>query len=112
VRTDRERLEDILEMCALLREHVAGRAEALVSDPVLLAAAQRWIEIIGEAASNVSPAIRAAHPEIPWQEVVGARNILVHGYFHVDLDVLREVLERDLPELERQIRAIVEKLRE
>jgi len=108
VRSDRERLEDVLEMCGLLREHIAGRIEALASDPVLLGAAQRWIEIIGEAVANISPALRAEHPEIPWQEAIGTRNILVHGYFHLDLDILRVVVERDIPELERQIRAIVE----
>ena len=60
--------------------------------------------------SNVSPELRAEHPEIPWQEAIGTRNILIHGYFHLDLDILREVLERDIPELERQIQAIVEEL--
>jgi len=97
-------------MCRLLRDHIAGRTDALASDPVLLAATQRWIEIIGEAVSNVSPELRAEHPEIPWQEAIGTRNILIHGYFHLDLDILREVLERDIPELERQIQAIVEGL--
>ena len=97
-------------MCGLLRDHVSGRTDALASDPVLLAAAQRWIEIIGEAVANISPALRAAHPQIPWQEAIGTRNILIHGYFHLDLDILREVVDHDLPELERQIQAIVEEM--
>ncbi|HLG09633.1 MAG TPA: HepT-like ribonuclease domain-containing protein [Gaiellaceae bacterium] len=112
MRSDRERLEDILEMCSLLREHVAGRTEELESDPVLLAAAQRWIEIIGEAALGVSPGLRASHPEIPWQEAIGTRNILAHGYFHLDLDILREIVERDLAVLEQQLASIIEQLAE
>ncbi len=97
-------------MCRLLREHVAGRTETLPSDPVLFAAAQRWIEIIGEASSNVSSTLRARHPEVAWQEAIGARNILIHGYFHLDLDILREVVDRDLPELERRIESILDEL--
>ena len=110
MRSDRVRLDDVLQMCRLLRDHVAGRTDALATDPVLLAAAHRWIEIIGEAVANVSPALRAEHPEIPWQEAIGTRNILIHGYFHLDLGILRQVVERDIPDLGLQIQAILEGL--
>ena len=64
MRSDRERLEDILERCRLLREHVLPRIEDLDSDPVLSAATHHWIQIIGEAAANVSAELRATHPEV------------------------------------------------
>lgn len=110
MRSDRERLEDILEMCRHLREQVAGRKDELAVDPVLQAAAQRWIEIIGEAAANVSTELRSARPEVPWSSAIGMRNILIHGYFHLDLEVVWRVVERDAPEIERLVSGILEEL--
>ena len=110
MRSDRERLEDILERCRLLREHVLPRIEELESDVVLSAAAHYWIQSIGEAAANVSPELRAAHPEVRWRAPIGMRQIMVHGYFHSDLDVVRDVVLRDAPELEQQIQRILEEL--
>lgn len=109
MRGDRERLEDMLEMCRNLREHIDS-PDALATDPVLLAASQRWIEILGEAAAGLSTEFRAAHPEVPWRGAIGMRNILAHGYFELDLAILRAVLERDAPVLERDITAILQEL--
>ena len=97
-------------MCRNLRTHVAPRTDALSSDPVLLAATQRWIEVIGEAAASLSNELRDAHPNMPWRGVIGMRNILAHGYFHLDLDIVRTVVERDVPRIEREIRRIIDEL--
>jgi uncharacterized protein with HEPN domain len=110
MRSDAERLEDSLEMCRNLGEPVAPRVGSLDVDPVLTAAAQRWIEILGEAASGLSERLRAAHSEVPWRGVIGMRTILAHGYFHLDLDLIRAVVERDAPDLERQVEAILKEM--
>ncbi len=110
MRSDRERLGDILERCRLLEEHVLPRVDDLDFDPVLSAAAHYWIMIIGEAAVNVSAEVRRAHPQVRWRAPIGMRQIMVHGYFHSDVDVVRDVVLRDAPELERQVRAILEEL--
>jgi uncharacterized protein with HEPN domain len=107
VRGDRERLEDILEMCAKLREHAGGRADTLDANPVLLAAVQRWIEIMGEAAAGVSNKLREAHPDVPWRGAIGTRNVLAHGYFDVDLEIIQQVIERDVPDLEEKVSKIL-----
>ena len=65
------------------------------------------IEITGEAASRISPQTRAAHPEIPWSEVIGMRHRLVHGYFEVDLQKVWDTVHRDLPLLIAQIEPLV-----
>jgi uncharacterized protein with HEPN domain len=57
------------------------------------------IETIGEAAAGISDAFRRAHPEIPWREIVGMRNRLVHGYFEISLDRLCRTVRQDLPPL-------------
>jgi uncharacterized protein with HEPN domain len=74
----------------------------LVQDAVI-----RNIEIIGEAARNIeqhSPEFAAQHPDIPWEDMYLMRNRVSHGYFSVDLEVVWKTVQRDLPELEQQIR--------
>jgi uncharacterized protein with HEPN domain len=59
----------------------------------------RLLEIVGEAAGRVPAEERARHPEIPWPEIVGLRNRLIHGYDSVDFDILGQILSHDLPPL-------------
>ncbi|HXH56255.1 DUF86 domain-containing protein [Iamia sp.] len=62
-------------MCDLIIEH-ATDPHRLDTDPVVQAAAQRWIEVLGEAASKLSVEVKMAHPEVPWRDIVGTRVIL------------------------------------
>jgi uncharacterized protein with HEPN domain len=67
------------------------------------------IEVIGEAASQISAQARSANPQIPWQDLVGMRNRLVHAYFDVDLDVVWDTVCKDLPPLiDRVERALLQ----
>jgi uncharacterized protein with HEPN domain len=109
VRSDRDRLLDMLEMCDLLIAH-ASDDETLATDPVVQAAAQRWIEVLGEAATHLSEELRSAHPEIPWREIIGTRVILAHAYFHVDQDIIGDVVKRDVPAVRSGLQAIVDSL--
>jgi len=56
------------------------------------------VEIVGEAAAQVSEDVRRANPDIPWREIVGMRNRLVHGYFDIDLPLVRDTIQQDIPE--------------
>ncbi len=58
-----------------------------------------WVQIIGEAASHVSPETQAAHPQVPWRRIVGMRHRIVHDYMNIDEDILWEVVTQSLPEL-------------
>ena len=71
----------------------------LEADRKLNLALTRLVEIIGEAASRVDAEERARYTEIQWSQIVGMRNRLIHGYDSVDLDILWEVVSRDLPVL-------------
>lgn len=106
MRGDPERVQDMLDACRMLRTHLGGRREALEREPVAQAAAQRWIEIIGEAASRLAPELRDAHPEIPWSEIIGMRHILAHGYFDIDPEVVWNVIDRDAVTLESALEAM------
>lgn len=57
------------------------------------------MEIIGEAANNLSEDSRQQMPEIPWKDIIGMRNILIHVYFKVDLETVWETIQSELPEL-------------
>jgi uncharacterized protein with HEPN domain len=86
-----------------------GRA-AFPDDEVAQSAVIRWVEIIGEAARGLTEELRQAHPEVPWRQMVAMRNVLIHGYFDIDVDLVWSVAENDLPKLAAQIRAIVEEM--
>ena len=96
----------MVEMCDLLTEH-ASEERRLADDPVTQAAAQRWIEVLGEAASHVSEDLKLAHPEVAWREIIGVRLILAHGYFHVEHDIIGNIVSRAVPVLRAQLQKIL-----
>ena len=65
------------------------------------------VETVGEAASQVSPGMRESQPDIPWGEIVGMRNRLVHAYFDVDIGLVWQTVQEDLPPLIAQLERIV-----
>ena len=65
------------------------------------------VEIIGEAASRISEETKAKHPGIPWTEIIGMRNRLVHGYFAIRLDRVWQTVQDDLPPLIAQLEPLV-----
>jgi uncharacterized protein with HEPN domain len=67
----------------------------------------RLIEIIGEAAAKITQETREAHPEIPWDDIVGTRNRLIHGYEDVDLNIVWQIVKEDLPDVLRKLLTIV-----
>lgn len=107
-RGDRERLLDILEAIDAIRQHITSRDQ--LQEPLSAAAATHWIEIIGEAASGISSEVRQAHSDIAWEDAVRMRNRLIHGYFDVDLDLVWDTIQQDLPTLEDRVRAILDRL--
>jgi uncharacterized protein with HEPN domain len=87
--------------------HGKSRSD-LDADEQLALALVRLLEIMGEAARQVEAATRAAHPEIPWREIAGTRDRLIHGYFDVDLDIVWNILTRDLPALVSSLESMLE----
>ncbi len=75
---------------------------------------QEWFvrnsQIIGEAARALPEQIRALAPEVPWPKVIGMRNILVHGYFEINADIVWETATRDLPALRPAIEGLLRTL--
>lgn len=67
----------------------------------------RNLSIIGEAIRGVSEATRSAHSEVPWRKIAGTRDRVIHGYFRVDLEIVWEIVETELPRLREQIAGLV-----
>ena len=97
---DKERLGHILDATALIEKALLNKSrEIFMEDYILQAAIQRWIQIIGEAASKISKIFRDMHSEVNWKAISGLRNIIVHEYFGIDLERIWEVAQSDVPEL-------------
>lgn len=107
MRDDCLRLEDILEAIDRIQKYAARGRDAFEQDELV----QTWIlhhlRILGEASRTLSPSFKAQYPEVPWSQPVGMRNILVHHYFAIDLEIVWLVVERDLPPLKRAIEDIL-----
>jgi uncharacterized protein with HEPN domain len=86
-----------------------GKSRAdLDSDRLLNLALTRLLEIIGEAANRVPESIRKDYPDLPWLQMISARNRLIHGYDSVDFDILWVIVQNDLPSLITRLEAILE----
>jgi len=82
----------------------------LLADGRTRRALERTLEVLGEVASRVSARTRNRHPDIPWSQIVGQRNVIAHGYAVLDYSRLFETVTRDLPGLVERLEAILERL--
>jgi uncharacterized protein with HEPN domain len=99
---------DMLEYANTVVEIIAGQSKHnWHNNPTRRLAIERGLEIIGEAARHVSETLRAQHPEIPWQDIIGQRNILAHDYGNIDYDLLYETAVQDIPALIAQLQDLL-----
>ena len=105
---DDSNLLDILNSARRIVRYCGNVAwEEFETNELLQDAVVRQLGIIGEAARRTSEDIRKAHPEIPWDDIIGMRNRLIHEYFRVDLRRVWDTVANDLPELIRLFEPIV-----
>ena len=105
---DAVRLRHMLDAARKAVSLVAGKSRPEVAaDELAQLALARLLEIVGEAAGKVSPGYQASHPEIPWASMGGLRNRLAHAYFDVDLDILLDIVAKDLPPLIGQLEGLL-----
>ena len=100
MRRDEAHLADILEAARSIRRFTSGiTLEGFKANEEKYEAVNRKLEIIGEAARRLSSEARNQFPDIPWNLLTGMRNILIHDYDDVDLDVVWDTVQRDIPPL-------------
>ncbi len=112
MRSDRERILDILESIDRIHRYAARDQSAFEQDELVQTWVVHHIGIIGEAARRISDHLRAGHAGVPWPQMIAMRNILVHDYFGIDARAVWATVERDLPRLREQLRSILPELPE
>jgi uncharacterized protein with HEPN domain len=100
-------IENILHSIERIQSYISGKdQETFVSDFITQDALVRQLEIIGEATKRVTKDFRNNNPEIPWADMAGMRDVLIHDYIDVDLDIVWKTASESIPKL----KALLEKL--
>jgi uncharacterized protein with HEPN domain len=110
MRDAKERLRDILDAIAAIGRYRDRDKAAFERDELLQVWFLRHLQIIGEAARALPEDIRALAPQISWSEIIGMRNILVHGYFDIDTDIVWGAATRDVPALKPAVEQLLNAL--
>ena len=106
---DITRLQHMVEAVQEILEFTQGGIlQSIVADRPLQHLIVRDLEILGEAASRISPQYRQEHPEIPWRDMIDLRNRLIHAYFDLNPDVIWKTVQQDLPKLLPVLKIILE----
>jgi len=101
-------LEDIIDAAEAVREYVAGMGKSeLARDRRTSDAVVRNLEVIGEAVKKLPAQVKRDHPEVEWKKIAGLRDILIHDYFGIDVDIVWDVLQNKVPVLVEQVRRIL-----
>lgn len=92
-------IEDRVAYAREAVQFMSGNDVDLATDRMRELAVLRTVEIVGEAASKVSAETRESYPDVPWRSAIGMRNVLIHDYAKIDLQVVTDVVRRDFPRL-------------
>lgn len=104
---DRVYLQHILDAIHKIESYILVGKDVFMRDSHWQDAVIRELEIIGEATKKISSYIREIYPEVPWKQVAGFRDVLIHDYMGVDLGVVWETTQQNLPDLKTQIQKII-----
>ena len=97
-------LDDILEAIAWIRIYTTGITyDSFQDDRKTVDAVVRNLEIVGEAVKRIPERIRGQHPDIDWKKIAGLRDILIHTYFGIDLELIWDILQTKLAPLEERV---------
>ena len=107
----RDYLQDILDAVNDIESFVESMTyEEFIKDRKTLNAVVRSIEIIGEASKNIPEAMKAKYKELPWKQMTGMRDKLIHAYFGVDVETLWKAVKDDIPPLKKAIQKMLKDL--
>jgi uncharacterized protein with HEPN domain len=110
MRDPKERLRDILQAIEAIERYRSCERSEFDQNEMLQVWFLRHLEIIGEAARNLPDEVRAMAPDIPWHKIIGMRNILVHGYFMIELDIVWDTVQQDVPALKPAVEELLVEL--
>ena len=100
-------IDDIRDSIEAIKRYTAGLTkEDFLNSTEKQDAVYRRLELIGEAANRLSDEFRNRYHQIPWNKIIGMRNVLIHEYDSIDLDRVWETIQKDIPQLEEYIKSI------
>ena len=106
-------LEDINHCIDKIEQYIGKLSyEKFTKNSLVVDALIRNLEVIGEASRNVPEEIMQHYPDVPWKSMIGLRNLLIHEYFGVDLEIVWEIIKNDLPKTKPLISHVLEKLKD
>ena len=108
MKDDRVFLGHILDAAMKIQRYVASGRDAFFADEMAQDAVVRNLEIIGEAAKQLSDGLRASHPDVPWRAMARMRDRLIHAYFGVDWSLVWETATTEVPRLAARVREVLE----
>ena len=101
-------LDDILEASSRIRDYTSGLTlDEFKDDTKTLDAVVRNLEVIGETVKKVPDEIRSRYPDVEWKKIAGLRDILIHEYFGIDVNIIWDILKNKLPRLEEKVKKIL-----
>ncbi len=112
MRSNRERLMDIQDALVKIEKYSRRGRQVFDEDELIQIWSVYHLQIIGEASSAMSESFINQYPTVPWIDIADFRNVLVHEYFRVDVDIVWAIVERELPELKNKIEIILQTLEE
>lgn len=106
---DRESILDMLDAIGLIQQYVQGvTREGFGRNVQIQDAVIRRIEVLGEVAKRVSAETRDSHPEVPWKNIAGMRDRVIHGYDSIDLNVVWDTIQQDIPRIAEPLRKLLD----
>ncbi|RUS95254.1 DUF86 domain-containing protein [Dulcicalothrix desertica PCC 7102] len=108
MKDERLYLSNIKECIERIEEYTSGGRDAFMQTTMIQDAVIRKLEIIGEATKRLSPELKATYSDVPWKQMAGLRDVLIHDYLKVNLNLVWEIVESNLSELKEQVSAIIE----
>jgi uncharacterized protein with HEPN domain len=108
VKDDRVYLQHIRDALDDIAAYCGSDRDAFFSDRMRQDATLRKLEVIGQAVKNLSDPTKSRRPEIPWKQIAGMRDKVIHDYFGVNLEIVWAVVERELPKLKVAIADLLE----